>query len=148
MSSEVKRLDFSKPHVLRNDAEYDAAVAEMDALIDRDPPPPPGSPESDRLEFLSVLVEAYDEEHHAVGASATPQAVLDFLLDQQGMTRAHLAGLLGGRSRVSEFFAGKRRLSLSQIQRLRQLLHVPADLLLEEPATRPRVRSRKQAAGR
>ena len=146
MSSEMKRLDFSKPHVLRNNAEYDAAVAEMDALIDRDPPR--GSPESDRLEFLSVLVEAYDEDHHAVGASATPQAVIDFLLDQQGMTRAHLAALLGGRSRVSEFFAGKRRLSLSQIQRLRQLLNVPADLLLEEPATRPRVRSRKQAAGR
>jgi len=126
----MKRLDFSKPHILRNDEEYDAAVAEMDALLDRHPPE--GSPEHDRLELLSVLVEAYDEEHHAMGATATPQAVVEFLLEQQGMTRANLASVLGGRSRVSEFFAGKRPLSLSQIKKLRRLLNVPADLLLDD----------------
>jgi len=126
----VKRLDFSKPHVLRNEKEYDAAVAEMDALVDRHPPV--GSPEYDRLEFLSVLVEAYDEEHHAIGTTATPQAVVEFLLEQQGMTRANLASILGGRSRVSEFFARKRRLSISQIQKLRKLLSVPADVLLDD----------------
>jgi transcriptional regulator with XRE-family HTH domain len=56
-----------------------------------------------------------------MGDAATPQAVVDFLLQQHGITRAALAAILGGRSRVSEFFAGKRRLSISQIQRLRQL---------------------------
>ena len=128
----VKRLDFSKPHVLRNEKEYDAAVAEMDALVDRHPPV--GSREYDRLEFLSVLVEAYDEEHHALGATATPQAVVEFQLEQQGMTRANLASVLGGRSRVSEFFSGKRSLSLSQIKKLRRLLNVPADVLLDDSA--------------
>jgi len=126
----MKSLDFSKPHILRNEKEYDAAVAEMDALLDRHSPV--GSPEHDRLELLSVLVEAYDEEHHAMGATATPQAVVEFLLEQQGMTRANLASVLGGRSRVSEFFAGKRPLSLSQIKKLRRLLNVPADLLLDD----------------
>jgi HTH-type transcriptional regulator/antitoxin HigA len=132
MTVVMKRLDFSKPHILRNEKEYDAAVAEMDALLDRHPPV--GSPEHDRLELLSVLVEAYDEEHHAMGATATPQAVVEFLLEQQGMTRANLASVLGGRSRVSEFFSGKRPLSLSQIKKLRRLLNVPADLLLDDPA--------------
>lgn len=46
------------------------------------------------------------------------------------MTRAELAPLMGGRARVSEFFAGKRRLSISQIQRLRKALEIPADLLM------------------
>jgi antitoxin component HigA of HigAB toxin-antitoxin module len=32
-------LDFTKPHVLRNEAEYTAAVAEIDQLLDLDPPP-------------------------------------------------------------------------------------------------------------
>jgi HTH-type transcriptional regulator/antitoxin HigA len=47
------------------------------------------------------------------------------------MTRAELAPILGGRSRVSEFFAGKRRLSITQIQKLRDLLNAPADVLIE-----------------
>jgi HTH-type transcriptional regulator/antitoxin HigA len=114
---------------LRCDAEYQAAVAEIDALLDRDPAA--GTPEHDRLEFLTVLVRAYDDEHFVMGDAATPQAVIDFLLDQRGMTRADLAPILGGRSRVSEFFAKRRRLSIAQIQRLRARFNVPADLLLE-----------------
>ncbi len=130
MATLTKRLDFSQPHTLRNEAEYDAAVAEIDALLELEPAR--GTLEYDRLELLSVLVEAYDEEHYRLGDTATPQAVVDFLLEQRGMTRAALTPLLGGRSRVSEFFAGKRPLSITQIQRLRQLFSVPADLLLEQ----------------
>ena len=66
-----------------------------------------------------------------MGAAATPQAVVDFLLEQRGMTRAGLARYLGGRSRVSEFFAGKRNVSLAQIRKLRELFNVPADVFLE-----------------
>jgi HTH-type transcriptional regulator/antitoxin HigA len=47
---------------LRTEAEYDAAVAEMDALLDTDPQP--GTPEFARLERLSALVAAYDAVHH------------------------------------------------------------------------------------
>lgn len=101
-------------------------------LIDLDADPAPHSPPFDRLELLSVLVEACDEEHYPVGSTATPQSIIEFLLDQHGMTRADLASILGGRSRVSEFFAGKRRLSISQILKLRKRLGVPADLLLDE----------------
>jgi HTH-type transcriptional regulator/antitoxin HigA len=57
--------------------------------------------------------------------------VVAFVMDQKGITRAQLAEWLGGRSRVSEFFRGRRRLSLSQIRTLRDRLGVPADLLLE-----------------
>ncbi|HKP74159.1 MAG TPA: helix-turn-helix domain-containing protein [Longimicrobiaceae bacterium] len=121
-------LDFSKPHVLRSEAEYDAAVAEIDALLDQDPVP--GSEEDERLEFLSLLVEAYDDEHFQMGESSTPQSVVDFMLEQKGMQRGDLADAMGGRSRVSDFFNGKRELSRSQIKALRDLLGVPADLLL------------------
>lgn len=121
-------LDFSKPHVLRSDEEYDAAVAEIDALLDREIVP--GSEDSDRLEFLSLLVEAYDEEHFPMGNSTTPQSITDFMLEQRGMQRSDLAEVMGGRSRVSDFFNGKRELSRTQIKALRDLLGIPADLLL------------------
>jgi HTH-type transcriptional regulator/antitoxin HigA len=121
-------LDFSKPHVLRNAREYKAAVAEIDNLLDRDPRP--GSEEYDRLKFLSVLVEAYEDEHDPIDETGTPQSVVSFMLEQSGMTKADLAPLMGGRGRVSEFFAGKRRLSVAQIKKLRKTLGIPADLLI------------------
>jgi antitoxin component HigA of HigAB toxin-antitoxin module len=41
-----------------------------------------------------------------------------------------LADIMGGRSRVSDFFNGKRGLSTGQVKALRNLLGIPADLLL------------------
>ena len=120
-------LDFSKPHVLRTAREYDAAVAEIDTLLDRGRLP---REDEDRLEFLTLLVEAYDEAHYTMGERSTPQSVVDFLLEQNGMTRAELAPLLGGRSRVSDFFNGRRHLSLGQIQKLRERFGVSADALI------------------
>ena len=120
-------LDFSKPHVLRDAAEYDAAMAEIEELLDR------GVEEGEdyeRLEFLSVLVAAYEEEHEPELPKGTPQSIVEFMLEQQGKTRGELADILGGRSRVSEFFNGKRELSKAQIEALRDELGIPADLLI------------------
>lgn len=122
-------LDFSTPHVLRNAREYRAAVAEIDRLLDADPKR--GTEAYDRLEFLSVLVEAYEDEHDPLDESkGTPQSVVAFMLEQRGMTRADLHVLMGGKARVSEFFAGKRDLSLAQIRALHRALGIPADLLI------------------
>jgi antitoxin component HigA of HigAB toxin-antitoxin module len=52
------------------------------------------------------------------------------MLEQRGKTRADLHELMGGKARVSEFFAGKRRLSVEQIRALRKALGIPADLLI------------------
>lgn len=122
-------LSFTKPHVLRNRREYKAAVSEIDALLDLDPKR--GSESYERLEFLSVLVQAYEDEHDPIDtAGSTPQSVVAFMLEQQGKVRSDLAPLLGGKGRVSEFFSGKRRLSIEQIKALRDELGIPADLLI------------------
>ena len=121
-------LDFKKPHVLRNAREYKAAVAEIEDLLDREPRR--GSEEYDRLEFLSVLVEAYEDEHDPMDETGTPQSVVTVMLEQSGKTRADLSPIMGGRARVSEFFAGKRRLSIEQVKRLGDVLGIPADLLI------------------
>ena len=129
MASSPAPLDFRKPHVLRNQREFKAAVDEIDDLLDR--AAKRGSEEYERLEFLSVLVKAYEDEHTPIDETGTPQSVVSFMLEQTGRTRADLAPLMGGRGRVSEFFAGKRRLSIDQIRKLRDELGIPADLLIE-----------------
>ncbi len=121
-------LDFTKPHVLRNAREYRVAVTEIDKLLDADPKR--GSDAHDRLEFLSVLVQAYEDEHDPADDGGTPQSVVAFMLEQQGKARSDLAPLMGGKARVSQFFAGKRRLSIAQIRSLRDELGIPADLLI------------------
>jgi HTH-type transcriptional regulator/antitoxin HigA len=124
----VPVLDFRRPHVLRTAAEYKAAVAEVDRLLDRNVKK--GSAGYDRLELLSVLIQAYEDEHVPELSASTPQDIVAFMLEQKGMTRGELTPHLGGRSRVSDFFAGKRALSTRQIKALRELLGIPADLLL------------------
>ena len=57
-------------------------------------------------------------------------AIVDFMLEQNGLTQADLNEVMGGKSRVSEFFAGKRELSRDQIRGLRSLLGIPAHLLI------------------
>ena len=121
-------LDFTKPHVLRNEAEYTAAVAEIDQLLDLDPPPQ--SEAYERLEFLSVLVHAYEEMHCPLEQLTTPQDVVTFMLEQKGLSQTDLAQWLGGESPMRAFFQGTRNLSLPQIERLRLHLGIPADLLL------------------
>jgi HTH-type transcriptional regulator/antitoxin HigA len=121
-------LDFTKPHVLRDETEYQAAVDEIDHLLDADPEP--ASEAYERLEFLSVLVQAYEDAHFPLDDLPTPQAMVDFMLEQKGLSRGDLARWLGGKSRVSEFFRGIRPLSLKQVEALREHLGIPADLLI------------------
>lgn len=136
-------LDFAKPHVLRNAREFRAAVAELDELADADCRP--GTEAHDRLEFLSVLVEAYEDEHNPLDESAgSAQSVVAFMLEQHGKTRADLAPLMGGKARVSEFFAGKRDLSVAQVKALREEFGIPADLLIPR-APRRHVRRARPA---
>ncbi len=120
-------LDFSKPHVLKSEAEYHAAIAEIERLLDEDVEPE--GEDYDRFEFLSVLVEHYEDEQYPMGP-VTPQQAVVFMLEQKGMDRSDLDEVMGGKSRVSEFFNGKRDLSKSQIGGLHRMLGIPAGVLL------------------
>jgi HTH-type transcriptional regulator/antitoxin HigA len=121
-------MDFSKPHILRSEDEYGLAIAEIEQLLDLDPQA--GSDEYDRLEFLTVLAEAFESRDPIGGKQLTPQDLVLFMLDQKGLGKAELPAWMGGKSRTSEFFAGIRPLSMKQIQALRENLGIPADLLI------------------
>jgi len=115
-------------HVIRTDKEYDAALTEIEALLDSGSKK--GSAEYDRLELLSILVEAYEDENGDAIPDATPQELVEFMAEQRGIDRTMLAELFGGRSRLSDFFNKKRELSIGQITRLKRDLGIPADLLV------------------
>jgi HTH-type transcriptional regulator/antitoxin HigA len=47
------------------------------------------------------------------------------------MSEAELSSILGHRSRKSEILSGKRKLSLSMIRKLHDLLNIPAEILIK-----------------
>ncbi|HVS59874.1 MAG TPA: hypothetical protein VHE82_04170 [Gemmatimonadaceae bacterium] len=114
---------------IRTKKEYERFVEEIDALLDANPRE--GSAAYDRLELLALLVEAYEDEHEQWGNDpASPQSIVRFMAEQQGVTPGELAQLMGGRSRLSDFYNGNRELSRGQIKAVRERLHIPADLLI------------------
>jgi HTH-type transcriptional regulator/antitoxin HigA len=74
-------------------------------------------------------VKVYEDEHDPL-ADMSPPDIVDFMLDQRNLARGDLTELMGGRSRVSDFFNGRRELSKNQARALATFLDVPLGMLL------------------
>lgn len=121
-----------EPRVLKNEGEYQTALASVEGLARTDPAP--GTPAGDRLELLSLLVEAYEKEHFNIEAPDAISAIR-FRMEQAGLSQRDLVPYLGSRAKVSEVLAGKRPLTLSMIRGLHEGLGIPADVLLQSPGS-------------
>lgn len=111
---------------IRSEADYQAALKEIEKLIEAQP----GTPESDRMEVLVTLVEAYEARHFPVPEPDDPVEVLEYYMESRGLRRADLLPYLGSKERVSEVLNRKRGLSLEMIRRLHVGLGIPAELLI------------------
>jgi|SRR5215831_7261337 len=93
-----------------------------------------GSPEADELRALAILVEHYEREAFPIAPPSPIDAII-FRMEQMGYTQTDLARLLGSRSRASEIMTGSiKHLSLSQIRRLHDQWHIPAEALIRDVA--------------
>lgn len=90
----------------------------------------PNSKESDELEILSILVKEYENKQYPV-PKPKPLEAIKFRLEQMNMSESELSEILGYRSRKSEILTGKRKLSLAMIRKLNEVLHIPADVLIQ-----------------
>jgi HTH-type transcriptional regulator/antitoxin HigA len=115
--------------VIRTDADYEAALAAVNELIEEDPSP--GSSDAERLELLGVLIEDFERKHFALAAPSAVDAIR-FRMEQQGLTQKDLVPFIGSRSRVSEVLSGKRALTLPMIRALHSGLGIPASSLVTE----------------
>ena len=91
----------------------------------------PNSKESDELEVLSILIEAYEKTNYPIEAPNPIEAIL-FRIDQLGMSKSELSKILGSRSRTSEILKGKRKLSITMIRKLNQQLGISAQTLIQD----------------
>jgi len=100
---------------IRTEREYDEAVERLNALVD-EVGDNPKDPRYRLIETLSVLIEAYDKEHHSL-PEASGVDVVRFLMEEHGLTQKDLPEV-GSQGVVSEVLAGYRILNVRQIQAL------------------------------
>ena len=100
---------------IRGEREYDAAVAELNKLVD-EIGDNPGNPRYRLIETLSVHIEAYDAEHHGM-AEASGVEVLRYLMNEHGLTQSDLPEI-GSQGVVSEILSGHRDFNARQIRAL------------------------------
>jgi HTH-type transcriptional regulator/antitoxin HigA len=115
--------------VIKTRAEYEAALAHVSSLLDRDPPP--GTREAEELETLAVLIHEYETRKFEIG-SPDPIEAIKFRMEQQNLSQRDLMPFIGSRSKVSEVLSGRRPLTLSMMRALHTGLGIPAKVLLQE----------------
>jgi HTH-type transcriptional regulator / antitoxin HigA len=134
---------------IRSETDYDRALRRIEELWNARE----RSPESDELEVLATLVEAYERQHYPIDLPG-PLDAIRFRLEQRGEDLRALVGVIGQRTRVYEVMRGDRPLSISMIRRLHKRLGIPAEVLIQPIRTsnvrksNPRASSRLRPAHR
>ena len=111
---------------IKTSTDYEAALKEIERLLEAQP----GTPQGDRLEVLTTLVEAYEDKHFAIPAP-DPIEAIQYFMESRDLSRRDLEPYLGSRARVSEILNRKRPLSLEMIRELNRGLGIPAEVLIK-----------------
>ena len=100
---------------IKTESGYEAALAEIERLMGAKI----NTPEGDKLDVLTTLVETYEEKYYPIGPPDPIEAIIHEM-ENQGLTRKDLERYLGTRARVSEILSRKRSLSLQMIRNLQE----------------------------
>jgi HTH-type transcriptional regulator / antitoxin HigA len=116
-------------HPIRNQADYEAALALVEPYFDQEP-----APDSDAgayFDALVALIDAYEAKHFPI-APPDPIDAIKFHLEQRGMSARDLQSMIGTRSRIHEVLNRKRPLSMAMVRRLHAGLGIAAETLIRE----------------
>ena len=111
--------------IIKTELDYQQSLKRLEVIFDA----PIDSPEGDEAEILSILIEKYEDEHYPIEAP-DPIEAIKFRMEQMDLTKSDLAEIIGYKSRVSEIFSRKRKLSLEMIRRLHEKLNIPYESLI------------------
>jgi HTH-type transcriptional regulator/antitoxin HigA len=124
---------------IRTEADYDAALAEVERLWGAKA----GTPKGDRLDVLATLIDVYENENFPMDPP-DPIEAIKFRMEQQNLTRKDLEGIVGSRTRIAEILNRRRSLSINMIRRLHEKLGISTDVLIR-PSRIKTIRTRHAA---
>ncbi len=111
--------------VLKTEDEYTKALKRLEEIFHA----PIDSIEGDEADLLSILIEKYENENYPIEVP-DPIEAIKFRMEQMDMTKKDLADIIGYKSRVSEIFSRKRKLTLKMIKNLHDKMKIPYESLI------------------
>ncbi|MGO8880095.1 MAG: helix-turn-helix domain-containing protein [Desulfomonilaceae bacterium] len=112
---------------IKTEADYEATLAEIEKLWESGA----DTPESDRLDILVTLVEAYETKHYPIDPP-DPVEAIKFRMEQMGLTDKDLETYMGGRGSVTKILTRKLPLNLDMIRKLHKNLGISVEVLISE----------------
>lgn len=112
---------------LHSEADYDAALKEIERYFEAEPEP--GTADADRFDLLALVIADYEAKHWAIDPP-DPVDAIKYRMEQGGYGQRDLADLLGSLSRASEILARKRPLTLEMAWKLNREWGIPAESLI------------------
>ena len=114
-----------KVKVIKTEEDYNQALNRFEKIFHATA----NTKDGDEAELLSLLIEKYEEDHYPIEAP-DPIEAIKFRMEQMEMSNKELAQIIGYKSRVSEIFSRKRKLSLNMIRSLHEKLNIPYESLI------------------
>lgn len=101
---------------IRTEEDYEAAMARIEELwgVALD------APESDELDVLLALTGSYETKHHHV-PPPDPVALLEYRMDQMGLSQEEIRRFMKSRKKVPELLSRESGLSIDIIKRLQDI---------------------------
>ena len=112
---------------IKTEADYREALKRVEEIFDAKL----GTPESDELEILGLMVDDYENKYYPIEAP-DPIEAIKIRMEEMRLRQVDLISEIGGKSRVSEVLNKKRRMTVDMIRKLAIRLNLSTNLLVED----------------
>ncbi|KAA8483728.1 HTH-type transcriptional regulator/antitoxin HigA [Arcticibacter tournemirensis] len=112
--------------VLNTEEQYQIAVRRTMEIFHAEE----GSPESDELALLLVLIKDYEDRHIHI-PTINPIDAIKLKMEERGMKAKDLEPIIGSKGHVSSVLSGRRELTLTTARKLREYFNLPAELFMQ-----------------
>jgi HTH-type transcriptional regulator/antitoxin HigA len=120
-------LSQYQPKLIRTEADNERALKIVEELMHH----PDRSPEENELyDLLIVLIEKFEQDFYQPDSYPSPHSMLQFLIEQQGLSARDLVPALGSEPVVAEMLVGDQELSIAQIKALGTLFKVDPSVFI------------------
>ena len=112
---------------IKSETDYRVALKRLEDIFDAKP----GTPESDELEILGLMIDDYENKYYPIEAP-DPIEAIKIRMEELQLKQVDLIPEIGGKSRVSEILNRKRRLTVEMIRKLTTRLNLSPNLLIRD----------------
>ncbi len=116
------------PRMITSDAQNERYT---EALLDLERQNNLSADEKNFVEILTLLIEAYEEEHYSI-PDVSPTEVLQELLAANNLRQKDLVPIFGSEGAVSDVLNGRRPLNKGHIEKLSRRFSVSPEVFFED----------------